>query len=166
MSRLAKHMIDYQHTYRKPLARYIHFVSVPLLFFAIFLAFSWVFISVPNVVGFNMAWLLVAAVLTYYLTLDWQLAGIMAILLVLLALLAGFFSEPGPTLRGLYIFLVTFGIGAVLQLIGHAVEGRIPNWKQNFIHILTIPIILIAKVCFLFGYKKEVSAELDRNPGQ
>jgi uncharacterized membrane protein YGL010W len=58
-----------------------------------------------------------------------------------------------PIGSGLVWFLVFFGGGWVIQLIGHVYEGRKPALVDNFLQIFVAPIFLAAEVFFALGYK-------------
>jgi uncharacterized membrane protein YGL010W len=63
-----------------------------------------------------------------------------------------------PMATGVLWFIVFFGGGWVIQLIGHAWEGRKPALVDNFFQIFVAPIFLAAEVFFALGYKPGLHA--------
>ena len=52
--------------------------------------------------------------------------------------------------------------GWILQLIGHAFEGRKPALTQNLFQIFVAPLFLCAEVFFALGYKPSVRVAVER----
>jgi len=111
-----------------------HFVGVPLIMLALLIPLSF---HRFELVGFHVtpAMLLAAALLAYYFVLDFALA--VAMLAVLGALFVG---------------------GWILQLVGHAFEGRRPALVDNLFQIFVAPIFLSAEILFALGYKPALRA--------
>jgi uncharacterized membrane protein YGL010W len=63
---------------------------------------------------------------------------------------------------GMAWFLVFFGGGWVIQLVGHAWEGRKPALADNFFQIFVAPIFLAAEVFFALGYKPALHAAVQK----
>ena len=63
---------------------------------------------------------------------------------------------------GFVWFLVFFGGGWVIQLIGHVWEGRKPALVDNFFQIFVAPIFLAAEVFFALGYKPGLHAAVQK----
>jgi uncharacterized membrane protein YGL010W len=67
-----------------------------------------------------------------------------------------------PIATGAIWFLAFFGGGWVIQLIGHAYEGRKPALVDNFFQIFVAPIFLAAEVYFALGYKPALHAAVQK----
>jgi uncharacterized membrane protein YGL010W len=133
-----------------------HFIGVPMIVFGLFIALGWARLELGGVT-LTAAMLLAAVVLTWYFVLDVPLA--LAMLVVNAALLyhADRVSVQ-PLGTGALWFVVFFGGGWVIQLIGHVFEGRKPALVDNFFQIFVAPIFLAAEVFFALGYKPGLHA--------
>ncbi|HET9736186.1 MAG TPA: Mpo1-like protein, partial [Burkholderiales bacterium] len=137
-----------------------HFVGVPMIIFGLFIALGWARIEVGGVT-LSAAMLLAAVVLAWYFLLDVPLAAAMLVVNALLLYLADMVSLL-PIGVGAIWFLVFFGGGWVIQLVGHAFEGRKPALVDNFFQIFVAPIFLAAEVFFALGYKPALHAAVQR----
>ena len=153
----------YHQFHTKLITKITHFIGIPLILFSTLLFFGWIHIRVPNIFDLPMAWLLSLIIGVYYLFLDFILGATMAIVLVLLNLISGYFSQPVPTMLGLKIFLITFILGWILQFIGHLFESKKPAFLSSIKALLIAPIYLVAEVYFHFGMKKELQEKMDQD---
>jgi uncharacterized membrane protein YGL010W len=128
-----------------------HFIGVPAIIFGLFIALGWLRVEVAGVT-ITAAMLLAAVVLVWYFLLDVPLALAMLVVNALLLYLADLVAVQ-PIKAGAVWFLVFFGGGWVIQLIGHVFEGRKPALVDNFFQIFVAPIFLAAEVFFALGYK-------------
>ena len=133
-----------------------HFVGVPMIIFGLFVALGWARIEVGGV-PLTAAMLLAAVVLAWYFVLDAPLALAMLAVNGVLLYLADLVSRQ-PVSTGLVWFLVFFGGGWVIQLIGHVYEGRKPALVDNLLQIFVAPIFLAAEAFFALGYKPALHA--------
>jgi uncharacterized membrane protein YGL010W len=141
-----------------------HFVGVPMIIFGLFIALGWARIEVGGVT-LTAAMLLAAIVLVWYFLLDVPLAAAMLVVNALLLYLADLVSVQ-PMGVGALWFLVFFGGGWVIQLIGHVFEGRKPALVDNFFQIFVAPIFLAAEVFFALGYKPALHAAVQAHAHQ
>ncbi|RKP48654.1 DUF962 domain-containing protein [Pararobbsia silviterrae] len=150
MKSLAEQMSIYQRYHRNPKNKATHFVGVPAIVLAVMLALSWVPIGHS---GITLADVLVVPLLVYYFRLDGPLALASTIVLgALLALAHGLDANLSQT--GAWIaFGVLFVGGWIVQLVGHAFEGRKPALADNLFQVFIAPIFLVAEVFFACGYK-------------
>jgi uncharacterized membrane protein YGL010W len=135
-----------------------HFVGVPLIMLALLVPLSW-----PNIdfFGFKVtaAMLLAAALLAYYFVLDFALGVAMLAVLGALIWLAELIAAGGAA-RARIWFGALFVGGWILQLVGHAFEGRRPALVDNLFQIFVAPIFLAAEVFFALGYKPRLHAAM------
>ena len=154
MKSLEQQMSFYAAYHQDARNKATHFVGVPLIMLAILVPLSWLRIEVAGV-DLTGAMLLAAAVLAYYFILDVPLA--LAMLVVIAALIwlaeniAGLGQAPGWAWFG-----ALFVGGWILQLVGHAFEGRKPALADNLFQVFVAPIFLAAEVFFALGYKREL----------
>ena len=154
MRTLEQQMSFYLRYHRNPWNRFTHFIGVPLIIFALFIPLGWLRLPVA---GFEVtgAQMFALVVMIYYFMLDALLAVTLGVFIALMLYGADQVSQLSWKIGGL-CFLATFVGGWVMQLIGHAIEGRKPALTDNFFQIFIAPIFLMAEVFFALGYKKDV----------
>ena len=137
-----------------------HFVGVPMIIFGLFIALGWARLEVGGVT-LSAAVLFAAMVMVWYFLLDVALALAMLVTNAGLLYLADMVSLQ-PIGIGALWFLVFFGGGWVIQLVGHVYEGRKPALMDNFFQIFVAPIFLAAEVFFALGYKPGLHAAVQK----
>jgi uncharacterized membrane protein YGL010W len=160
MQTLEQQMAFYAAYHQDARNKATHFVGVPMIIFGLFIALGWARIEVGGIT-LTAAMLLAAVVLVWYFLLDVPLAAAMLALNAALLYLADLVSVQ-PIGTGLAWFLVFFGGGWVIQLVGHVFEGRKPALVDNFFQIFVAPIFLAAEVFFALGYKPELHAAVQK----
>ena len=65
--------------------------------------------------------------------------------------------------QGWLWFGVLFVGGWILQLAGHAFEGRKPALADNLFQIFVAPIFLCAELFFALGYKPKLHADVQEH---
>jgi uncharacterized membrane protein YGL010W len=160
MQTLEQQMSFYAAYHQNPRNKATHFVGVPMIIFGLFIALGWARIEVGGVT-LSAAMLLAAIVLVWYFLLDVPLAAAMLAVNALLLYLADLVSVQ-PMAVGAAWFLVFFGGGWAVQLIGHAFEGRKPALVDNFLQIFVAPIFLAAEAFFALGYKPVLHAAVQK----
>jgi len=160
MQTLERQMSFYAAYHQDARNKATHFVGVPMIIFGLFVALGWARIEVGGVT-LSAAMLLAAVVLAWYFLLDVPLALAMLVINAALLYLADMVSAL-PLGIGALWFLAFFGGGWVIQLIGHAYEGRKPALVDNFLQIFVAPIFLAAEVFFALGYKPGLHAAVQK----
>jgi uncharacterized membrane protein YGL010W len=160
MQTLEQQMSFYAAYHQDARNKATHFVGVPMIIFGLFIALGWARVEVGGVT-LTAAMLLAAVVLVWYFLLDVPLALAMLVLNAGLLYLADLISVQ-PVGTGLVWFLVFFGGGWVIQLIGHVFEGRKPALVDNFFQIFVAPIFLAAEMFFALGYKPALHAAVQK----
>jgi uncharacterized membrane protein YGL010W len=154
MKTLEEQMSFYAAYHQDARNKATHFIGVPLIMLAILVPLTWLRVDLAGF-GVSAAMLLAAAVLAYYFVLDVPLALAMLLVIGLLIWLAEAIASLGAA-RGWAWFGVLFVGGWILQLVGHAFEGRKPALVDNLFQIFVAPIFLAAEVFFALGFKKEL----------
>jgi uncharacterized membrane protein YGL010W len=160
MQTLEQQMSFYAAYHQDARNKATHFVGVPMIIFGLFIALGWARFDVGGVT-LNAAMLLAAVVLVWYFLLDVPLALAMLVANGVLLYLADLVSVQ-PIAAGAIWFLAFFGGGWVIQLVGHAFEGRKPALVDNFFQIFVAPIFLAAEVFFALGYKPALHAAVQK----
>ena len=153
-------MAMYSAYHRDARNKATHFVGVPMIIFGLFIALGAVRLELAGV-PLTAAMLLAAVVLAWYFLLDVPLALAMLAVNAVLLYLADLVSRQ-PLSQGMAWFLVFFAGGWVIQLIGHAWEGRKPAFVDNFFQIFVAPIFLAAEAFFALGYKPALHAAVQK----
>ena len=128
-----------------------HFIGVPAIMLSLFIPLAWIGFDAGGLT-ISAAMVFAAVVLMYYFFLDVPLALAMLVVTGLLVLVAENIAALGPV-QGWIWFGVLFVGGWLLQLVGHAYEGRRPALADNLFQIFVAPIFLAAEVFFALGYK-------------
>ena len=160
MQTLEQQMSFYAAYHQDARNKATHFVGVPMIIFGLFVALGWARIEAGGVT-LTAAMLLAAVVLVWYFLLDVPLALAMLVANAVLLYLADLVSVQ-PIATGAIWFLAFFGGGWVIQLIGHAYEGRKPALVDNFFQLFVAPIFLAAEVYFALGYKPALHAAVQK----
>jgi uncharacterized membrane protein YGL010W len=135
-------MAFYAAYHQDPRNKATHFVGVPLIMLALLVPLGWIRMEL---LGFEVtaAMLLAAAVLAYYFVLDVPLAA-------------------RGAAQGWTWFGALFVGGWILQLVGHAFEGRKPALADNLFQIFVAPVFLAAELFFALGWKPELHRAVER----
>ncbi len=138
--------------------RLTHFVGVPLVTFAIFLFLGWLRFAHYPTAPFTGATLFYLIVFIYYLMLDWKIALLQAPCTLFLLWLADRIAQ-WPFAESLTVFLVAFIGGWIIQLIGHAMEGRRPALADNILQIFNAPLFLAVEVVNAVTHSKYAASQ-------
>jgi uncharacterized membrane protein YGL010W len=165
MKSLAEQLHSYAAYHRDPRNTLTHFVGVPLVTFALFVALGWLrFREAPDAPLLGGATLFYLVVFLYYLCLDWRVALLQAPVSLALLGLADWVSLWPSFTESLLAFLAAFVGGWAIQLVGHAFEGRRPALADNLLQIFNAPLFLTVEVLFLLGYRKDLRGPAGPGP--
>jgi uncharacterized membrane protein YGL010W len=156
MKSLEEQMAFYAAYHQDARNKATHFVGVPLIMLSLFIPLAWLRLEIGGA-SVTAATLFAAAVLLYYLVLDVFLAIGMVLVTVPLVWLGASLAAQG-TAAGWIWFTALFIGGWILQLVGHAFEGRRPALADNLFQIFVAPIFLCAEVVFALGYRPQLHA--------
>ena len=168
MKTLAQQMAVYNAYHQNDLNKATHFLGVPLIILALLIPLSWPAVRIGDM-SITAAMIFVGTVSIYYVVLDLSL-GLLTMAAVLPMLWGAHLIAAQGTAFGWIAFALAFVGGWILQLIGHAIEGRRPALVDNFFQIFVAPVFLVAEVLFALGarapLKQEVEAltVVDREP--
>jgi uncharacterized membrane protein YGL010W len=156
MKSLQEQMDSYAAYHRDLRNKLTHFVGVPLVTFSLFLFLSWFrFRYADNTPFLSGAGVFFLVVFLYYLCLDLFVALIQ--LPITLALL--YAADQVSLLdwpMSLGMFLGAFVGGWIIQLIGHAFEGKRPALVDNLSQIFNAPLFLTVELLLMLGIRKGV----------
>ena len=160
MKTLEQQMAFYAAYHRNRWNRLTHFVGVPAIIFSILIPMAWLRLPVAGV-ELTVAMLFVAIVLLYYFVLDVPLALAMTAFILPVLYCADWVARL-PWQPGLAAFLAAFIGGWLIQLVGHAFEGRKPALTDNLFQIFVAPIFLAAEIAFALGLRRGTQQEVEK----
>jgi len=141
----------------------LHLVGIPLIVASVDVLLSRATFAVGGL-SVTPAILLSLIVGLYYLRLDLRLGLAMALLLAGGAWL-GKAVATLPALTSLGIGLGLFVLGWIIQLVGHAYEGRKPAFVDDLIGLLIGPLFVVAEIGFLLGLRRDLEAAIEERAG-
>ncbi|MGP0064017.1 MAG: DUF962 domain-containing protein [Isosphaeraceae bacterium] len=154
MMSLKQQMQSYGAYHKDPRNKMTHFVGVPLVTFSLFLVLGWFRFVVPDV-PITAATIFYLGVVIYYLRLDWTVA-LMQLPATLILLMVSDWVAQMPFGRSFSIFLATFVLGWVFQLVGHYIEGRRPALADNILQVFNAPLFLTIEVLAALKMRKDL----------
>ncbi len=148
-------MAMYSAYHRSSRNRATHFVGIPSIVLAILVAFAWVPIG-----PVDLALVFLLGVGALYLWLD-RIVALPTILFSVLLLALGEWIAELDRVTGWAAVIGLFVGGWVLQLIGHAFEGRRPALVDNLFQLLVAPMFLTAETMFALGWRRDLEAAME-----
>jgi uncharacterized membrane protein YGL010W len=156
MTSLKQQLESYGAYHRDPRNKLTHFVGVPLVTFSLFQVLSWFrFIPTPDL-PITAATVFYAVVFLYYLKLDWSVALLQAPFSLALLWLADR-AAVLPVKLSVAVFVTAFVAGWVIQLVGHAMEGKRPALADNMLQIFNAPLFLTVEALSLLGFRRDLA---------
>src|SRR5262245_5101046 len=155
MTTLKEQLRSYGAYHRDPRNRITHYIGVPLVTFSLFLALGWFrFVHAPDL-PITLATLFYIGVSIYYFRLDFGVALIQLPFTLTLLWLADW-AALLPFRWSLGVFLFTFVAGWIIQLAGHAIEGRRPALADNILQVFNAPLFLTVEALARFGLRRDL----------
>jgi len=137
-----------------------HFIGVPLIIWSLFVLLHLIpfelfsFGSAESLIRFNVASCFAVVVLGYYSFLHLRLAlGLALFIMPILYTSAIVALAP----NALWVALLVFVIGWVIQLIGHHYEQAKPAFVDDVNQLLIGPFFLMAELYFMLGLEAELN---------
>jgi uncharacterized membrane protein YGL010W len=156
MKTLEEQMAFYAAYHQDARNKATHFVGVPMIIVSLFIPLSWLrFEAGP--LHLSGAIVFAAVVMLYYVFLDVLLALATSVFTAVFLLGAAWVASRGAAV-GWSAFAALFVGGWIVQLVGHAFEGRKPALADNLFQIYIAPIFLCAELFFALGYKPKLHA--------
>jgi uncharacterized membrane protein YGL010W len=137
-----------------------HFVGVPMIIVSLFVPLAMLKMQLGSLT-LTGAIAFAAVILAYYFFLDVLLALATTLFTVVFLFAAHWLAAQGPALAW-SAFAALFVGGWIIQLVGHAFEGRKPALVDNLFQIFIAPIFLCAELFFALGYKPALHAAVQQ----
>ena len=158
MKPLEEQMAFYAAYHRDGRNKATHYVGVPMIMLSLFVPLAWIRVDVGGMTV-SAAMVLAAAVLVYYFLLDKTLGLAMLAVSALLVWLGHRIAAHGSAAGWTWFALLFIG-GWILQLVGHAFEGRRPALVDNLFQIFVAPVFLAADGLFALGWNRALRARV------
>lgn len=144
-----------------------HFVGVPLIVFGVGVLLSkpaFVLNGLPQALPLTPGWLAVGLASIWYLTrgslaLGAAVSAWVAALVLLghqVSLTTGYWLAWGAA---------TFGLGWMIQFVGHWYEGKKPAFADDITGLLVGPMFITAEAMFARGWNPPMHREIERRAG-
>ena len=164
MKTLVDQLSSYADYHRDPRNIVTHYIGVPMIMLAVVILFARAHWGALFGVPLSLALAGAVAAALYYWRLDARyglfMTGLLAAMLAVAAPLAG-----QTTAIWLGWGLGLFGVGWVIQFIGHYYEGRKPAFFDDVMGLIIGPLFVAAELGFALGLRKEVQAEVEQRSG-
>ncbi|MGO9471522.1 MAG: DUF962 domain-containing protein [Isosphaeraceae bacterium] len=155
MTTLRQQLQSYAAYHHDPRNKATHFFGVPLVTFSLFLALSWFRLRFAPDLPITAATLFYLVVFLYYLRLDWSI-GLLQFPFSVALLLVADRVALWPPWASLSVFAAAFVGGWIIQLVGHAIEGKRPALIDNLLQVFNAPLFLTAEVLFALGRRRDL----------
>jgi uncharacterized membrane protein YGL010W len=142
-----------------------HFVGVPLIVLGVSVLLARARFEVMGVSS-SAAWVVWALCALWYLSRRGERLLSLAVSLAMGSVVA--LSHPlaaGTTGTWLAWGALSFGLGWVVQLIGHWYEGKKPAFVDDIVGLLVGPLFVTAEALFALGFNRPLLAEIERGAG-
>lgn len=136
-----------------------HFVGVPAIVLGILVPLAWARIEVGGT-SLSAALGFVLAMLCIYIWLDRVVAFATAAAVLPMLAVAEWIAGLGVQAGGI-VAAVLFVGGWIVQLVGHAFEGRKPALVDNLLQVFIAPIFLAAEILFAVGLKRDLATAVE-----
>ncbi len=144
-------MAMYSAYHRDPRNRATHFVGVPLIAFALLVPMSLVPFFAVGGYMVSLATVFAAAVILYWIVSQPAIGLASGLFFLPFIWCAQWLATQGQAAVW-SVFAVAFVGGWIIQLVGHAFEGRKPALLDNILQVFIAPVFLMAEVFFALGW--------------
>lgn len=138
-----------------------HFVGVPAIAYSLLIPMAFVKLFAVGGFSITLAFVFTTAVLIYWIAMDRPFGLATAILFFPAVFIAEWIVRQGATIAWI-AFAVLFVGGWIIQLVGHAFEGRKPALADNLLQVLIAPVFLVAETVFAMGGRRTLHDEVMR----
>lgn len=156
MKTLSEHLIQYSAYHRVTQNIQTHFIGIPLILLAVFSSLSFSLFEQPWLTP--AVWLWVGSTVFYW-RLDRRFGFTMGILLAICLAVALQLAQLS-TAAWLGWSFTLFGIGWLLQFIGHYFEGRKPAFVDDLTGLVIGPLFVVTELAFKLGLRPELAAQI------
>ncbi len=157
-------MAMYSAYHRDARNKATHFIGVPAIAVSLLIPMAMVRFADLSSYSVTIATLFAAAVMIYWIALDPPFGVVTAAIFVPGAWFADWLAQHGGA-TAWAAFGILFVGGWIIQLVGHAFEGRKPALVDNLLQALIAPVFLVGEAAFALGLRKPLhDAMMQRMP--
>ena len=157
-------MAMYSAYHRDARNKATHFVGVPAIAVSLLIPMAMVRFANLDSYSLSLATLFAVSVMIYWIVLDPPFGVVTAAIFVPGVWFADWLAQHGG-LTAWVMFGILFVGGWIVQLVGHAFEGRKPALVDNLLQALIAPVFLVGEVAFALGFRKPLhDAMMQRMP--
>lgn len=154
-------LVGYASAHQHPFNIAIHLVGIPTIMLGASVALSWASTDIAGI-AVNLAYITVAAMFLFYLTLDRVFAVAFLLFAVPIAMLGTAIGEL-PMDRSAIIAAAAFFGGYLAQFIGHAVEKSVPVVLKHPVQAnLAAPFFTVVEVFKILGLRQSLFSAMQR----
>ena len=164
MKTLVDQLSNYADYHRDPRNILTHYIGVPMIMFAVVILLARLQWGVAAGVPITLALLAGVAAAIYYWRLDMRYGLLMGVVIAAMLALATPIAAQS-TARWLASGLGLFGVGWVIQFIGHYYEGKKPAFADDLVGLLVGPMFVTAELLFTLGLARPLQQEVERRAG-
>lgn len=139
--------------------RLTHFVGVPSIAFSLLVPLAWLGLFDIGFYTVSAATLFAGAVMAFWIASNVPLGLTTTIVYLPLIFIADAVAGLDRT-TGWIIFAIFFVGGWIIQLVGHAFEGRKPALVDNIVQIFIAPVFLVTEIAVALGLCGELHREV------
>jgi uncharacterized membrane protein YGL010W len=140
-----------------------HFVGVPMIVFGVFAFASRPALLVGGIT-LSPALLVLLGGTVFYLLMDRRF-GLAMLAAITPPFAAGMWLATQGTGVWLGVAAGLFGVGWVIQFIGHIFEGKKPAFVDDLVGLLIGPLFVMAETAFMLGMRREVQEVIEAKAG-
>lgn len=140
-----------------------HFIGIPMIVLGVAILLARAGITIGGLT-ITPAFAVAIMAALYYLNLDIRYGIAMSVALAVCVAIAQAVAEQDRTVW-LASGLGLFGLGWVLQFVGHVYEGRKPAFVDDVMGLAIGPLFVMAEAGFRLGLRKEIEAEISARQG-
>ncbi|MCT8985653.1 Mpo1 family 2-hydroxy fatty acid dioxygenase [Shewanella phaeophyticola] len=156
MKSAVEQLSTYKSVHLNPNNIRTHFIGVPMIIWSAFLMLGTLRVAWQDY-QISLAMVVTVVVLAYYMMLHVRLAlGLVLFILPVLYTTERVVHSAHPFVIAISIFV----IGWVIQFVGHKYEKAKPAFMDDLNQLLIGPFFLMAELYFMFGWEKNLEAEI------
>jgi len=137
-----------------------HFVGVPAIAVSLLLPLALVRFGDIGWYSLSLATVFAVAVWLLWIAMDRPFGLLTSLMFVPAVLFANWLALQGAAAVWI-TFAILFVGGWIIQLVGHAFEGRKPALADNILQVFVAPMFLVAEVVFALGMRKDLEAAVE-----
>ena len=141
-----------------------HFIGVPAIAVSLLIPMSMLRFADLGSYSLTLATVFAVGVMIYWIVLDPPFGVVTAAIFVPGVWFADWAAQQSA-LTAWTLFAILFVGGWIIQLVGHAFEGRKPALVDNLLQALIAPVFLVGEIAFALGMRKPLHhAMMQRMP--